>query len=699
MSLPVAPKGVAGRSTSVILAGSKGLLAADQTLAFLTLTSGFLLDTAALPSGVSVLLDASIAPDETRRLYVLKYVLPGGGDPEAGVTLSFTGNTNYVLCSARLRDADPVTLLDVVLSEAGSRNTAASGGTLTAPGFDPSMSYTRALYFFMKRNVSTGLAISPADEGVVTIARANGDGTNGGAARLCTELIEGDGAVPARTATTSDTTNGWVACTVVVRPKATPVNLWWVGDGTTEDFSAFADTSEATGGIDYLSPQVRSIITAPAGMTDKAYQFAVNGVASNSTQRCESRPSLTTFNEGDEAWFAGKTYLPAGFPTNPTSWQLIMQMKNDASGTPPLELCVEGGQFQLQGGAGHPSGSTPMPVQNLGAATTDQVDAWLFNVLFSSDNAVGRISVWRNGTQVLTNYKPPGGTKYPGQLSYLKIGIYRDPAMSTTGATVVHDDWRAGATRAAVEGDARLAPLYGLDVNHFRSGLNLATAATEGLAFVFAKIGQGASAGQGYGQTLDPQWPTFRDAALAAGLALGGYWYVGDTETAVSQAARCKAWIGDRGIPIALDWEEGGGNWANLSACVTAFRDAGLTVRMLYTRKTYYDANGGGSISALSLALWNARYPTTTNGTPTGLYAAVASDLDTYWQTYGGVDAQILQFSDNATIAGTSPVDADAFNGDEADLATLLDRADVPIFQPSPGMFLPLFPDRVVTHG
>jgi hypothetical protein len=450
MSRIRAPQGVSGRATSVVLPGTVGTTPDDQVLAFLTLTSGFVIDAANLPSTVTVLLDENIAPDATRRIYVLKYVPTAGSDLTVSVTIPFTGSTNYVLCSTRLRDADPVTLLDLALVTA-SRNTATSGGTLTAPGFTPATLGARALYFFMKRNVTTGANISPQDEGVITIARANGDGTNGGAARLCTELRRDTAAVPDRTATTSDTTNGWVACTVVIRPKVSPVVREWEGDAETNDFSAFMDTSEATGGVDYMAPQVRSIITAPVGMTGKAYQFQVNGVASNGTTRCESRPSARTFNEGDNIWIAGRTYLPAGFPVNPGSWQLIMQLKNELSGSPPFELDVQSGEFQIGGGAGHPSGSNPMAVQHLGNSVTGVVDEWLFNVLFSSDNTVGQFSVWRNGVQQVNGYKPPGGTKYPSQLSYLKVGIYRDPALSVTGATVVHDDWRVGTTRAAVE--------------------------------------------------------------------------------------------------------------------------------------------------------------------------------------------------------------------------------------------------------
>lgn len=286
-----------------------------------------------------------------------------------------------------------------------------------------------------------------------------------------------------------------------------------------------------------------------------------------------------------------------------------------------------------------------------------------------------------------------------GQACYFKAGLYNQSnvAAGDAGTAIGAAELRALAVTHAAPPDPRLTPLYGLDVNRFRAGLNLATAQNEGLAFVFGKVGQGSSTASGFGQTLDESWPTFRDSALAIGMPLGGYWYLGDTETPESQAARCRAWIGHRGVPLALDWEEGGGEWSNVVACVDAFRAAGLVVRVLYARASWHAAHGGGSIAALDLTLWNARYPVTTGGTPTALYDNVKADLDTYWQTYGGVTTEILQYSDASTIAGTSPVDANAYDGTPAEIAALL----APVAQPAPnprarGAFAPFFPDRVV---
>jgi hypothetical protein len=231
------------------------------------------------------------------------------------------------------------------------------------------------------------------------------------------------------------------------------------------------------------------------------------------------------------------------------------------------------------------------------------------------------------------------------------------------------------------------SPIYGTDVSSAYGAVNIATLQANGVGYVLARVGQGASS-TGNGQLIDSQWAANRDNCRKQRMPLGAYWYLGDTESAASQASRCRAAMGEPGIPLCLDWEEGGGDWTNLLACLTAFRNAGLNVKMLYSRYTYYLNNGGRDLVPLRLALWNSRYPSSNAGTPSALYSAVSSDRATYWQTYGGVTSKILQYSNNATIGSYTAADADAFNGSQAELESLLAPA-------GGASFLPLFPDRV----
>lgn len=202
--------------------------------------------------------------------------------------------------------------------------------------------------------------------------------------------------------------------------------------------------------------------------------------------------------------------------------------------------------------------------------------------------------------------------------------------------------------------------LFGPDLSHFQAGFDFKRAAAEGMQFCVGKISQGAG-------MKDTQWPKTRDQGRAAGLIVIGYHYIDGTSPA-AQAANCAAWIGDRAIPVALDWEAGGGNYAQLAAVTAAFRKAGLNVRLVYTGAWYWQPQGSPDLRPLGLALWKSRYPSTAPGSPAGLYAKVPTS---YWAGLGGLDTRLLQFTDHAAIAGMS-TDCSAFLGTRDQLAALL---------------------------
>lgn len=230
-------------------------------------------------------------------------------------------------------------------------------------------------------------------------------------------------------------------------------------------------------------------------------------------------------------------------------------------------------------------------------------------------------------------------------------------------------------------------PIYGTDLSSAYGAVDLAAMKSNGMSYVLARVGQGAGS-NGNGQLIDSLWTANAAAARANRLPLAAYWYLGDSETPASQATRCRTAIGDPGTALCLDWEAGGGDFTNLTNCLAAFRAAGLNVKMIYSRYTYYLANGGRDLVPLKCALWNSRYPTNNAGTVSGLYAAVSADRATYWQTMGGIQTKVLQYSNNVTIGAYSAADADAFNGTTAELEAL--------FAPASGQaFLPFFPDRV----
>lgn len=385
----------------------------------------------------------------SRRIYVFRRVHSGA---ESTTTFTFSAANNHSWVQFAARGADTTTPEDVGLSvDSNTTGTSVTAPSVTTVTDDAVLVSMHAVF------ITTNGATLSLPSGMTSVATGSGNGSAGHLYRGAYEAEPTAGATGTRTATSSGS-GAWGAAAFAIRPGETEVTgtaasslgaltaratgtLAWKADAEDNSFdNAFADTSAGAGGIDYLSPQVRAIVTSPVRGGTYAYSHTVNGVASNGSQRCESRAKSINFYEGDERWLRFSTYLPSGFPTSPGSWQLIHQLKNDGSGSPPLALHVEGGKFELQGGDGHPGGSAAMTPKDLGAASTGAWDDWLWRVKFSSDNTVGEIQIWRNGVEVLATYKPPGGTLYPNQRSYPKFGLYRDPALSFgSGVTVYHD--------------------------------------------------------------------------------------------------------------------------------------------------------------------------------------------------------------------------------------------------------------------
>lgn len=215
-----------------------------------------------------------------------------------------------------------------------------------------------------------------------------------------------------------------------------------------------------------------------------------------------------------------------------------------------------------------------------------------------------------------------------------------------------------------VLGDAGTVTIFGPDISHYQAGFDLSRAAAEGCEFVIGKVSQGSS-------FKDSQWPHTRDEGRAAGLLVVGYHYV-DGSNPDAQAATCASWIGDKSIPVALDWERNGGTIKNLKAVLAAFRQAGLNVPLVYTGGWYWGEVGSPDLRPLGVALWKSRYPSTNPGSPSALYSRVPSS---YWAGLGGLDTKLLQFTDKASIAGRS-VDCSAFQGTRDELAALLGGTD-----------------------
>lgn len=213
-------------------------------------------------------------------------------------------------------------------------------------------------------------------------------------------------------------------------------NLLWTADIEDGDLSEFDDTPwNQVGSPD---PEITSTV---ARTGDHSIAFTIPGGGN----RNEVVPDMEWLDEGDELYFGFSTMLGDGFPID-ESWQVITQWKNDGTGSPPIELAVENGEYSVQGGFGHPDGNRQFSREIAPASTGQWVD-WVFHIRFSSDPDEGFIEIWKDGQLAVPRFSPDSGTLYPDLESYVKIGYYRNTGIDEDG-TVYIDNWRVGSSMA-----------------------------------------------------------------------------------------------------------------------------------------------------------------------------------------------------------------------------------------------------------
>lgn len=201
--------------------------------------------------------------------------------------------------------------------------------------------------------------------------------------------------------------------------------------------------------------------------------------------------------------------------------------------------------------------------------------------------------------------------------------------------------------------------LFGPDVSNYQRGINMAAVAAAGCDFVSAKVTEGSS-------YRSPAYPAQRDQAIAAGLIFYGYHYV-TTDDPAAQARNCQGWLGDKNIAVMLDWENNGGDAANLRHVADAFRAAGIRLAPVYAPHWYWQKVGSPDLSGLG-ALVGSSYPSTASGAASALFQGVGASR---WASYGGLPMAILQFTDRAAIAGLQ-IDCNAYPGTRQQLISLL---------------------------
>lgn len=215
--------------------------------------------------------------------------------------------------------------------------------------------------------------------------------------------------------------------------------------------------------------------------------------------------------------------------------------------------------------------------------------------------------------------------------------------------------------------------LYGIDVSNHQGNFDFAAAAGEGFVFATHKITEGT----GY---RDPYWPRAR-AEMASHFPgrWGGYVFCRTDTDPVIEAQVLRDHAGGIDFPLQVDYEDttNGGSVDDLLRRIDAYRAAGFE-RLLpvYLPRWYWEVRMNREpLDRLPVGIWNSDYVAGRDFAST-LYPGDGWAPDRGdgsfggWADMGGKPVQILQFTDQASVAGQF-VDANAFRGAEQDLTAL----------------------------
>ena len=238
------------------------------------------------------------------------------------------------------------------------------------------------------------------------------------------------------------------------------------------------------------------------------------------------------------------------------------------------------------------------------------------------------------------------------------------PTVWRAGSQIDPMPWLAGALHV----DERAAPqiteggstlIYGVDISNHQRGIQCQRIANEGFKFSIIKATEGT--------WKDPVYRSHFDDAKRAGLHVGAYVYVRDETSAEAHARALDEVVNDKTVPIALDIEDGSGRRVDhFRAIKAAIESRGYRVFLTYMPRWYWERIGCPSLSGLP-PLWTSRYPDMKPDYASVIYQR--SGLKG-WEGYGGLSVAVWQFTSSAKVAGYQ-IDANAFNGSEADLAEL----------------------------
>lgn len=185
------------------------------------------------------------------------------------------------------------------------------------------------------------------------------------------------------------------------------------------------------------------------------------------------------------------------------------------------------------------------------------------------------------------------------------------------------------------------------DISQYQRGINVG--ALPGPVLV-------ARCWRGNVNSADTEWPRHRDEARKHGKIPVAYIYIGGQYGAAHQAEMLARTIGDRSIPVMVDWEAGGGSIHHLRNVVAEIQKRGMRVALSYIPRWYWQSQGSPNLRGLP-PLVNSHYHDPNNPAA--------------WVPFGGLPVTVLQYTDRELHAGMR-IDMNAFRGTEAQLRGLL---------------------------
>jgi len=223
-------------------------------------------------------------------------------------------------------------------------------------------------------------------------------------------------------------------CLVAFQARASVV---WRGDFETQNLSQWASVDGLTSRLTIVSSPVRQ------GSYALRVELRSGDIASNGNRNELVRTDAET--EGTDRYYAWSTMFDASYPSE-NKWQVFTQWHHSGCcGSPPLEFDVNGETLSLARNPPPGNGAT------VALWSTPLVrGVWhdfVMHVIWSSNPDLGFIELWYDGSKVIVGKAVQ--TLFPGNVNYLKQGLYRDSSISAVGV-VYHDGMTAGTTLADV---------------------------------------------------------------------------------------------------------------------------------------------------------------------------------------------------------------------------------------------------------